>query len=101
MPISIEGETFEGPYRFPSTLDDKPGVYVIATETVKDSWKLLDVGQSDTVKTRVENHDRVDCWNRYKKGDLGYCVKYEPNQERRDALEKKIRTNQDLPCGDR
>lgn len=98
--MEIAGETFEGPYTDTAKLKDSAGVYVVYTETSKNQWRRLDVGQSEAVKTRIENHDRADCWNENKKGDLGYCVKYLPNENERLNLESRARAERNIPCGD-
>ena len=90
--INIERYSFEGPYTATTMLQDLPGVYVIldANNTV------IDVGESATVKTRVDNHDRADCWRRNGIGTLQVAVLYTSgyNEQYRIQIERnKARIN--------
>lgn len=37
---------------------------------------LVDVGESSQIRTRVENHDRKECWKQHYLGVLKYTVSY-------------------------
>jgi len=69
MNISIGQYEFEGPYKNTGPLEDSSGVYVILDYRADSKYYIIDVGESAQVKTRVETHDRKDCWNRYQQGD--------------------------------
>jgi hypothetical protein len=58
MSIELSGYKFAGPYESTSSLKDRSGVYAILTPTSSTRYKVVDVGESATAKTRVENHDR-------------------------------------------
>ena len=58
--ITIDGHTFEGPYAGTDRLEDRSGVYAILCYREQKHF-VVDVGESATLKTRVENHDRSDC----------------------------------------
>lgn len=94
--------TFDGPYYNKSTLEDKSGVYAII-DARSSGNVLVDVGESATVKTRVENHDREPCWSRKRQGTIKYAVLYTPNlqQSGRMQVEQDIRDNYANLCGDR
>lgn len=107
MSIVIEGDskkyTFNGPYSSNHSLEDRSGVYAIISARNSNNY-LVDVGESSEVKSRVENHDRKNCWNRnLNGGTLKYAVLYTPNlrQEGRRAIEDDIRDHNNLPCGER
>lgn len=44
-------------------LEGRSGVYVIHCYCL-NKHHVIDVGKSDAVKTRVENYDRKDWWNK-------------------------------------
>lgn len=107
MPITVEGcsgakYTFEGPYRNTSSLEDKSGVYIILCTNGKEN-NPIDVGESANVKTRVENHDREECWEENCDHTQKYAVLYTPNKQQagRKEIEEDIRCNYSFPCGDR
>ncbi len=108
MTITVSGKsgttyTFEGPHTSTSSLKDNSGVYAIHDKRNDGKYYLVDVGESHAVKTRVENHDREDCWKRKRQGSLTYAVYYTPNkqQEGRKVIEQDIRANYSGLCGDR
>lgn len=101
MTITVGGYTFDGPYTSTDSIEDRSGVYTIHCK--KDAkYYIVDVGESSEVKSRLENHERSDCWKKEcKLGTLTYSVKYTPNlkQEGRMEIEQKIRGTYDIPCG--
>ena len=100
MSIKITGYTFEGPYTYTSTLKNQSGVYAILTPISYSNYKVLDIGESATVKTRVESHDRVPCWKRYaNNGKILYAVYY-TDERNRKIIEQTIRKSEKPPCGD-
>ncbi len=104
MSIMVGSHEFAGPYSSTDYLEYRAGVYAILDKRSNDKYYLVDVGESATVRTRVENHDRKDCWIRNKQGPLiTVAVYYTPNlpQLGRMAIEQEIRTQFDPPCGKR
>lgn len=92
---------FEGPYSDTNSLEDRSGVYVILDYRDDGKHYVLDVGESAQVRTRVENHDRQECWYRNKKGSIYFVVYYTPSlqQPGRMAIEQEIRDKYNPPCG--
>ena len=104
MSISLAGYEFAGPDNSPSTFEDRSGVYAILTPSAANRYRVIDVGESATVKSRVENHDRKPCWLRHAiSGGLRYAVYYTLGQPQagRQIIEQKIRHEYKPPCGDR
>lgn len=103
MSITNGQYEFEGPYNNTSSLQDRSGVYVILDHRADGKYYILDVGESAQVKTRVEMHDRKDCWERKRLGTLKVAVLYTPNlqQPGRSAIERDIREQYRPPCGER
>lgn len=102
MTITIGRYTFEGPYTNTNSLRDNSGVYAIHCH-YNNAYYLVDVGESATVRTRIDNHDRKDCWTRNCKGVLTVSVLYTTGQQQagRMAIEQEIRNQFNLPCGSR
>ena len=100
MSIKIGRYNFEGPYSSSDSLQDKSGVYVILCEN-GSGYGPIDCGESATVKSRIESHDRRNCWNRNCNGSLRFSVLYTPNIQSagRVAIEQEIRQNYNFPCG--
>jgi hypothetical protein len=102
MSITIGKYTFDGPYTSTDELEDSSGVYAIICQKEGENH-LIDVGESATVKTRVETHDRKHCWEKNCQGTLAVAVYYTPNlrQPGRMTIEKEIRSQYNVPCGER
>ena len=96
------GYQFDGAYTNCESLEERSGVYVIWCK-INDHWSVLDVGESSSVRERVCQHDREDCWRRNCKGTIYYSATYTPNlqQEGRKAIESRIRQITNPPCGSR
>lgn len=98
MSITIEGYEFEGPFTSTDSLKSLSGVYVIHYKNSEGKYTRLDVGESEDVKDRVENHDRKNCWSRNAHGNITVSAYY-CNENERIKLEKIIRNSSSLPCG--
>lgn len=91
---------FDGAYTDPNSLQSAAGVYVIWCKT-DNNWTILDVGESDDVRDRINDHDRSDCWRRKCKGTIYYSATYIDNASDREELEQKIRNAELVACGER
>jgi hypothetical protein len=102
MAITVGNYSFEGPYTSTDKLEDRSGVYAIHCK-VEDKYYLIDIGESSEVKTRIENHDRRDCWTKNCKGTLTVSVYYTPNlqQPGRKLVEQELRKLYNPVCGER
>ena len=101
MSITVGRYTFEGPYTSTASLENRSGVYAI--HCFRDNkYFIIDIGESATVRDRVENHDRKDCWHRNCAGDLTVSVLYTPDlqQAGRMLIEQEIRTQYKPRCGE-
>ena len=99
MTIDVDGNSFDGPHPSPDHLDDESGVYTIH-DNRDGKYRLIDVGESDEVKSRVNDHDRSDCWDRESTGTLTYSALYVDEQER-IRIANEIRQQYNPPCGER
>jgi len=100
MGITVGDYTFDGPYLSTDSIENKSGVYAIHCKK-DEKYFLVDVGESAEVKSRLDSHDRKDCWQRNCQGTLTYSVYYTPNLQPsgRMEVEQKIRAQYDPPCG--
>jgi len=88
---------FDGPHTSTSALQQQSGVYVISTK-VGDNHKVIDVGESNDVKTRVSSHDRSPSWQQHI-ADTLYASVYYCDEASRMALEGIVREFHNPPCG--
>lgn len=101
MSFNVGNYSFEGPYTSTNSLQDRSGVYVIVCHS-GGNYSLVDVGESGTVKSRIESHDRKSCWNGNCNSTLNVAVLYTPNlqQTGRRKIEQEIRNQFNPPCGE-
>ena len=91
---------FDGPYKSPSSLSRKSGVYLISTVARGGRHEVIDIGESADVNDRVSNHDRSADWQKHKQSGL-YCSAYYCNEKTRISIETELRTEYKPPCGKR
>jgi hypothetical protein len=85
---------------------DRAAIYVIICVAADKTWTVLDVGQSGEVGSRIDAHDRGECWKRNcPSGNIWVCVHRMPTstftKEQRLARESAIRTATKPKCGSR
>ena len=97
------GRIFDGRYLTSLSLKSEAGVYVIWEFCAPDQWRVLDVGESDRVQSRLRNHEREEQWSRACMGTLYFSATYTPDltPEQRKALEHQIRLTEKPCCGER
>ncbi len=102
MPVAIENYTFEGPYYHLKDLKDRPGIYAILCRLDNGVTFLIDVGESQEIKSAIEGHERKDCWVKNCKGTLFVAVLYTPELDSRGRqdIETIIRKREFVPCGE-
>ena len=100
MSINIGRHSFEGPYSDTDYLQNRSGIYAILDDQSSTTY-VVDIGESADVKSRVESHDRKDCWQRNHRGTLKIAVLYTPNlqQSGRMAIEQELRDKFQPVCG--
>lgn len=100
MSIKVGNYTFDGPYADTSKIQDRSGIYAIHCYREKNYY-LIDVGEANKVKERIDTHDRKACWKQNCSGSLIFSVLYTPNlaQPGRMSIEQIIRTLYKPPCG--
>lgn len=85
---------------------DFAAIYVILCIDKVGKTKVIDVGQSGEVGTRINSHDREDCWKKNcSSGNIWVCLYKTPStsytKEQRTTLEGKIREHYNPDCGKR
>ena len=101
MSINIGKYNFEGPFTSTGNLKNQSGVYaILGRNSDADRWNVVDVGESGTVRERVENHDREPCWKRQGYRQLAVAAYYCPEAQRM-RIEQELRAQFNPPCGDR
>ena len=101
MSIQIGGYEFCGPFLSPHSLEERGGVYAILDSRPGGSRYALDIGESAGVRSRVQTHDRVNCWHANALGVIRYAALYTPGQTARgrQAIEHRLRILMNPSCG--
>ncbi len=92
MSIKLGRYSFTGPFASIDEIKDRSGLYAIVC-TVDQEYFLLDVGESLKLRTRIENHDKKDCWTKHCNGKLTIYAHYTPflKQHGRILIEQELR----------
>jgi hypothetical protein len=80
MLIKLGQYSFEGPYDGAKFLQEQPGVFVVLCKELRNESKfyILDVDESETVRTSAMNHPRQVEWVKKSRdiGKLAVAVNY-------------------------
>lgn len=98
MSIQLKSYPFDGPFDNTGPLHYQSGVYAILGKRPTDTqYRVLDIGESHSVRERVENHDRALCW----KGQQLplYVAAYYCDEATRMKVEQELRAWFTPPCG--
>ena len=94
---NLLGTQFVGPYYDENEVEQKSGVYLIASPL----GNIIDIGESGNLQNRLKTHDRKDQWRQRLGEDTWiYYVSYMPENERME-VEKKLRSVYPNLCGER
>lgn len=101
MSFRVGGYSFSGRYSMDEIdeIRDWPGLYAILCRRGRGHY-LVDVGESDNLRSELKEHDRSDLWTRNCSGSLVVTVKYtlELEELERVRMEQKIRNRHNPPC---
>lgn len=100
MGIQIGSYNFDGPHANTGGLHAQSGVYVILGKSEGNNWTVVDIGESQSVRERVETHDRQPCWQRRGHRELAAAALY-VNERQRMIIEKELRIRYIPPCGEK
>lgn len=96
--MQIEGYTFSGPYYHTKTFNRDFGCVYVLLNSLN---RVVDIGQTSSINSRIINHERKTCWIRNGCGNTGLYIYISPDENFRLLLEKLIRTKYNPLCGDR
>jgi len=92
----ITGYSFSGPFYHTKKFKiDFPCVYVL----VNNQNKVVDVGQTSSVNSRIINHERKMCWIQNGCGEAGLYIYTSSDENFRILLERLIRETYNPICG--
>jgi len=98
MAITLQGYSFSGPYFHTRKFNNDFGcVYVL----INNLNQVVDVGSTNSINSRIINHERKTCWYKHGCGESGLYVYISPDENFRLLLERLIRTTYSPLCGDR
>lgn len=85
---------------------DVAAVYVILCVAATGSWTVLDLGQTGRLGSRIDEHEREECWHRNcPSGNIWVCVYRMPSDRYSEAdrvrVETELREKYNPPCGER
>jgi len=85
---------------------DIAAVYVIICVNPNSTYNVIDIGQTGQLGTRIDSHDRQECWNnKCPTLNIWVCVYPMPTREfsekKRTEVEQELRTRFGPPCGQR
>ncbi|MDD3761190.1 MAG: hypothetical protein PHO57_10220 [Acidithiobacillus sp.] len=100
MGIQIGSYNLDGPHTNIGGLHAQSGVYVILGRSGGTNWSVVDIGESQSVRERVETHDRQPCWQRHGYQVLAVAALY-VNERQRMTIEKELRIRYTPPCGEK
>ena len=102
MTIQLGKYNFEGPFDTTSDLREQSGVYAIlgGNGNGSEQWKIVDIGESEGIRSLVENQDHANCWKRQQHPRLT-CAEHDCNELVRVRIEQTLRAEFNPPCGDR
>ncbi len=92
MSIKLGKYSFNGPILSIDKLKERAGIYAIVCK-IDNEYFLIDVGESSKLRTRIENHDKKDCWIKNCNGQVIIYVHYTTflNQQSRISIEQGLR----------
>lgn len=98
MPIKIEGFIFSGPYYHTRKfVKDFACVYIL----INSRNQVVDVGETESINSRILNHERKMCWIINGCGETGLYIYKSENKNFRQLLERLIRIKYRPPCGEK
>jgi len=100
MSLELKDYSFEGYFSSTLYLEDKPGIYAVLCRYFEKN-KVVDIGEAENIKTRVDNHESSNCWRRNCQSSLVYAALYTPdlNQKARENIVDELRDEYEPVCG--
>jgi hypothetical protein len=100
MAINLKSYPFDGPHGQTGFLQARSGVYaILGKHPWEQQYRVLDIGESQSVQERVANHDRAPYWRRH--NVPLFCAAFYCNEPDRMRVEQELRAVFNPPCGER
>ena len=80
-----------------TSFKDTPGDYIFAKETAPDRWAPVYIGETDSLKKRLSNHEKMPCVKRYG-GRHVHVHTSSADEKTRTAEESDLLKKWDPPC---
>ena len=103
--IKLGNYRFDGPLGSIEQKEDQAGLFAIYCLKKDRGYYILDVDESDKIKSAILNHPRIEEWKQKteeENGVITFAVYYTPrlDQEGRKKVENDIRSGEVfIPCG--
>jgi hypothetical protein len=100
MGLNVAGKYgFNGPYTDASQMLDQSGVYLISVMNQDGTHRVIDVGESEAIRSRIANHDRRHQWAVASGGLTVYGSTYHCSEAIRMTIERELRLLFNPICG--
>ena len=100
MAINLKSYPFDGPHGQTGFLQARSGVYaILGKHPWEPQYRVLDIGELQSVQERVANHDRAPSWRRH--NVPLFCAVLYCNEPDRMRVEQELRAVFNPPCGER
>ncbi len=83
-------------YSMDTTWNDKPGNYIFTKESSPGSWTALYIGQTESFKDRLPNHEALPCVRR--NGGTHIHARTNESKQARLDEESDLAANHTTPC---
>ncbi len=93
----LSGKKYEySIYAMDSNWNDVPGNYIFAKETPPNRWQAVYIGETESFKDRIPNHNELPCIRR----NGGTHVHAHTNRDRQNRLDEEadLLANNHTPC---
>jgi hypothetical protein len=92
MGFNLGKYSFNGPVSSIGKIRNRSGLYAIVCEEDREYF-LMDIGESSSLRTRIENNDKKKCWIKKCNGQLLIFIRYTPflKQQGRKRVKDEIK----------
>jgi hypothetical protein len=84
-------------YPINTNFKDSPGNYIFAKETSPERWSPIYIGETDNLRDRISNHDKMHCVKQHG-GTHVHIHNSSSDETLRRAEESNLLANWDPPC---
>ena len=101
MPLELGDYQFQGPFKDAAPVRNEPGVYVVLGDNNDNNFKILEVGESETLRDAVNDKSKKECWDKQGIERFVVAVLYSEGGSPEDRKKTKdtIKSQFSPPCG--